>query len=378
MVNNFLSFFNKFLRKIKILDRYILSEIAGPFLFGMLGFVIIGMVDVTFTLIDLFINNGVPLLIVLKLLIYKIPAIMVLFFPMATLFAVLITLVRLSKDSEITVMRAGGFSLLRIVIPVVLAGIIISGISFVANEKVVPWANQISDSLIQKAVLKKPSLDIIENTFFKESDSRYFYIKKIDQETNEMEHVVIYELTADFPRVITAQKASWNGKEWLLLAGVIHKYSKDGLIAYQGTFDKMIIHIEEEFYNYYKSQKTPMEMNTKELKDKIKNLKKGGVSSESLQVAYHMKYSIPFACLVFAVLGSAFVLLFIRNGKDLWGVIIAVLTALMSVGFYFFVMATFRSLGRGGYISPLLGAWGPNILYGTVAFSLVYVINKRK
>jgi lipopolysaccharide export LptBFGC system permease protein LptF len=48
------------------------------------------------------------------------------------------------------------------------------------------------------------------------------------------------------------------------------------------------------------------------------------------------------------------------------------------VGFYFFVMATFRSLGRGGYISPVLGAWGPNAIYGLLAIILIFIQNRKR
>jgi lipopolysaccharide export LptBFGC system permease protein LptF len=192
-----------------------------------------------------------------------------------------------------------------------------------------------------------------------------------------MENVVIYETGGQFPRVITAQKARWDGQNWALEQGVIHKYSPDGLISYQGKFQSMTIHVEQALYNYYQSQKSPLEMTTKELKEKIRDLKKSGVETDSLTVAYHMKFSMPLACLIFALVGIALVLAFITNPKELWGVIVAVLMALLSVGFYFFVMATFRSLARAGKIMPLLGAWGPNFIYGLVAIILLIVVRRR-
>ncbi|NQY73397.1 MAG: LptF/LptG family permease, partial [Candidatus Margulisbacteria bacterium] len=91
---------------INILDRYIISQFMGPFLLAVGAFVIIGIVDILFVLVDSFINSGVSLFIVIRLLIYKIPAIMVLFFPMAVLFSVMLLLIRMAKDNEITIIRA--------------------------------------------------------------------------------------------------------------------------------------------------------------------------------------------------------------------------------------------------------------------------------
>ncbi len=362
---------------MKILDRYLFSEVAGPFVFGMIGLVVIGMVDIVFTLIDMFINNGIPFLIVMKLLIYKVPAIMVLFYPMAVLFATLIVIIRLAKDSEITVMRTGGLSLGRIVAPIIVTGFLIFGLSFFTNELLVPWANKVSDKLIEHAVLKKPSPDILENTFFKESNERYFYVGKIFPD-NKMENIVMYEIAGDFPRVVTAKKASWDGRVWVLEQGVIHKYSANGIIKYQGTFDNMTLFVDNEFYNYYRNQNTPRQMSSKELKERINKLDAGGVSTETLKVEYYMKYATPMACFIFSLTGVALSLLFIRNGKDLWGIVAAVLSALLSVGFYFFVTAVFRSLGRGALISPVLAAWAPNIIFAIIAVLLIHYRTKTE
>jgi lipopolysaccharide export system permease protein len=352
---------------IPILDRYIISDLIGPFLFGIVGIVIIGMVDILFTMIDLFINSGVPFAVVMKILVYKIPAIMVLFFPMAMLFSCMIVLIRMAKDSEITVLRAGGISLLRIVVPVVIMGLIVSLCAFLINEKVVPWANHVSDNIIRKVILKKPPPDIVKNTFFKAGGQRYFYIRKISAEKKLMEDIMVYELTTSFPRFITAKTATWSGKEWILLAGKIHKFNEDGFLNYDGQFKKMTIKVDRDVHSFFTNEKTPREMSSGELSEKIKGLQKGGVDTKNLVVDYHMKYSRPLANLSFALIGIALCITFVRSSKDWWGVIIGVLLALLTVGFYLFVMATFRSLGRGGMISPFLGAWSPNILFTILA-----------
>lgn len=363
---------------MKILDRYLFADVAGPFFFGLFGFVIIGMVDLVFSLIDMFINNGIPFLVVMKILIYKIPAIMVLFYPMAVLFATLIVLIRMAKDSEITVLRAGGISLGRIVLPILVAGFLAFGLSYFTNEKIVPWANNISDEILRKAMIKKPSPDIIENTFFKESENRFFYVKKILKDQKEMENIVIHETTDGFPRVITAKTATYEGQLWRLKNGVVYTYNTAGLLHYQGKFTEMTIWVDPQLYNYYRTEKTPREMNSKELRQKIKSLQNSGSETKVLNVEYQLKYSMPMASFIFALIGTALALIFVKHGRDLWGVVIAVLTALLSVGFYFFVMATFRSLARGGYIVPSLGAWGPNILFGITALILIIYQSRSK
>ena len=133
----------------------------------------------------------------------------------------------------------------------------------------------------------------------------------------------------------------------------------------------MTINIQQDIFSFYKKQKSAKEMDSKTLKDKIHKLTKGGISTRSLEVEYHMKTSIPLACFIFGLFGIAYCLSFVRSGKDWWGVIIAICMAVLTVGFYFFIVALSRALAKDGSISPFLGAWIPNIVYGSIATSII-------
>ena len=120
------------------------------FMLGVAGFILIMITDLLFTLTDLIINRGVPFLIILKLLIYKLPAIMVLTYPVSTLFAVTMTMGRLGKDSEITALRTSGVNLLRISLPIFGLALFISMMAFLMDERVVPYTNHVSENIIRQ------------------------------------------------------------------------------------------------------------------------------------------------------------------------------------------------------------------------------------
>lgn len=356
----------------KILDRYVFKEVLGPFFFAVCGCVIIGIADFLFMLMDLVVNSGVHFFAVMKLITYKIPAIMVLFFPMAMLFSIMIALVRMAKDSEVTVLRSSGVNTIRLIIPFVLVSVLISGMAFMISEYVVPWANHVSESILREAILKKPPPDIAENVVFKETGGRFFYIKKIDSKKNIMQNLIIYETLPDFPRVISAKKATWDTKTWVLYDGIIHKYDKDGIIKYQADFKKMDINVDRDVNSFYTKQKTAKEMDSSELKDRIKDLDKGGIKTDALKVELHMKYSTPFASLSFALLAIALCISLVNSGKDWWGVIISIIVAVLSLGFYMLLSSIFRSFGRGGFIDPFWAAWLPNLIYSTVGMFFIW------
>ncbi len=355
-------------RRFCLIDSYIFGELMAPFWFGTMGFVIIGMTDLLFSLVDLFINKGVPLAIVSKLLVYKIPAILVLFLPMAALFAVSLALIRLIKDSEITVLRTSGYSLGRTLVPVIVFGFFVSFLALFINEVIVPDANAISDKLLKKVSLKDTSPSIVANTFFKGGEREYFYVKSYDSEKGLMKNLMLYEVTGAFPRTLLAKQATWKDGKISLLDGKIYRYDHEGNISYQSRFEEMIIHLDMDLNRYFRSnKKNEQEMDSRELKERIASNKQSGIGIQSLEVALQLKRSIPFSGLVFVLLGAGIIVLLIRGRQDLWGIIFAILLALLSVGFYFFLLATCRSLGRSGLLNPFWGAWLPDIFFGVIA-----------
>lgn len=361
-----------FLKRTTILDRYILIQFLGPFFLAVGGFVVIGIVDILFTLVDLFVNSGVPLLVVFRLLVYKIPAIMVLFFPMAVLFSVMLLLVRMAKDNEVTVLRCSGLNAIRFLVPLLLLCVVVSLFSFFTNEAVVPWANRVSDTLIRRSIQKKPPPTVVNNVFFKEEGDRFFYIRKVDSKLGRMHDILIFERGSNFPRIITAKTAHWDKKTWTLQEGMIQELTPEGDLDFSSRFYQTKIHVSRDVQSFYTKKKTAKEMDSTELKEKINVLDKGGVNTSRLKVEYHMKQSVPAACFVFGILGAAFCLRFVKSGKDWWGVITAIILVVLLVGFFFFLMALFRSMGRKGVLSPILAAWMPNLLYGLPGLGLIW------
>ena len=120
---------------VSILDRYLIKELIGPFLFGIAAFTfILSGSTVLFALIGEAIRNNIPMGIILQLFLYKLPYMIVLSFPMSTLLATIIAFGRLSADSEILAFRAGGIAFSRLVTPIFLTGLFVSLLTIWFNE----------------------------------------------------------------------------------------------------------------------------------------------------------------------------------------------------------------------------------------------------
>jgi lipopolysaccharide export system permease protein len=356
---------------LSILDRYLVREFTGPFLVSVGGFALIAMVNILMYLVELTVSRGVSVAVTIRLLLYELPELMVMFFPMAVLFSVMLVLVRMAKDNELTVLRSSGVAVGRIVLPLLLLCGVASGVSLVVSEKVVPWTNRVSEELYRQEVSKRPPPEIMENVVFKGSDRRHFYVRSLNKVTQEMEGVLIFEETASLPRIVSAKSAVWRNSAWTLFDGYSVEMGPDGQIEFYNRFSEFTINVKEMIRSYFEDHKSAKEMSSKELKDRILLLSEGGLSTRELEVEYYLKRAMPVACVIFGVVGISFCLLFVRTGKDWWGVIVAICSAVLIVGFYFFMVAVCQAVAKNGGMSPMVGAWLPNMVYGGVGGSVM-------
>src|SRR5439155_24680619 len=102
----------------KIVHRYVFREIVVPFLFGLSVFTFILLIARLLKLIELVVTRGVPVLNILQLLSYIMPAFLEVTVPMAMLLAILIAFGRLPADSEMVAPRSPGLTLYQLIPPV--------------------------------------------------------------------------------------------------------------------------------------------------------------------------------------------------------------------------------------------------------------------
>ena len=352
---------------IKILDRYIISQVMSYFL-GMVALLTILLImETMFELMEMLINKKVPIIHVIELLLYRLPAFLVLTFPIALLGSSELAIAQMSTNNEIAAMRTGGISFRRIMKPFLIAGIFISILSFVTNDYIVPEANHTSQNIIREIVLKQGPPNIQRNVFFRDAENRYFYINRLDEKNMIMREIMVYEMTRErFPRVITASEGRWVVDTWQLKNGTIYNYNDDGKITYEMSFHDLEIQVKDELQDFFKNQRTPQEMSSKELKMQIQILRDAGVDTKNFEVDYHVKFSYPLSGLIFAMIGVPLGIQMKRSTKAT-GIIISIALVFM----YYVVYSLCRSLGRGGMIDPFISSWIPNLLFLGLGIFLV-------
>ena len=363
---------NKFPRP-KILDRYIVKEVMNFVALAVAVLTIMLIMETLFELMEMLINKKVGWPYIVKLLVYRLPAFLVVTFPISLLASSELAIGRLSTDGEITAMRAGGISLRRIIIPFLVAALAISILAFLINDYIVPEANHISQNIIREIVLMKGPPHIRRNVFFRDAENRYFYVNRFDEKNMIMQDIMVYELTRErFPRMITAKKGMWVTDTWKLENGTIYNYDEEGRITYEMSFSNMDIMVKEDLEKFFRNQRTPQEMSSSELRQQISILQQAGADTKNFEVDFHMKYSIPFTGLIFVLLGVPLGLR-VKKGSKATGIIISIVLVLL----YYILLSTTRSFGRGGMLTPVLAAWLPNIIFGILGVIIIFWAEKK-
>jgi len=365
--------FSRKLPRLKILDRYIISEVLSFVALTASALTIMLIVRTLFELTDMLINERVAWPYIIKLLVYRLPAFLVLTFPMSLLASSELAIGRLSTDSEITAMRASGISLRRIIIPFLIAALAVSILSFVINDYIVPNANYLSQNIIHEIVQKKGLSYIRQNVFFRDAENRYFYVNRFDEKNMIMQDIIVYEFTGENSlKRITAKEGKWITDTWKLENGTIYNNHEGEEGTYQMSFAILDINLKEDFQNFFKNQRTPQEMSSKELKQQIDILQQAGVDTKSFEVDLYMKYSVPFSGLIFVLLGVPLGLR-VKRGNKATGIIISIVLVFI----YYISVSTIRSFGKGGIMAPVLAAWLPNIIFAILGTILIFGAEKK-
>jgi lipopolysaccharide export system permease protein len=358
---------------MKIVDRYLVREMAGPFVFGVLAFVLLFVSgNILFRLTSLVAELGLSLWEATKLFFLWLPGFIVLTFPLATLVAILVAFGRLSGDSELIAMHAGGISFRRLVIPIAAAGLVISVITAAFNEIIVPAANRRAEEIVRTATARAGGV-AKEEVLFKESagdESRIIYADRLDVSTGELMNPVIVWFQGDQPFMVTrAKRAVWRENQWVMLDGA--NSTLDPQRPATLSFQTWVANIPTTPKEIAQRARTPEEMTYRELREYIRDALRQSKPTIDLELKLHHKFSIPFACFVFALIAPPLGMRSHRGSSSI-GMGIAIL-----IGFGYYVVWHYLSaVANQGGISPFWAAWLPNVVTGAVGVGLI--VNVRK
>jgi lipopolysaccharide export system permease protein len=364
------------LRAPTVLDRYVIQELSKPFLFGVGIFSALGVsVGSLFTLLQQVTATRIPLDIALQVLAFQVPRFVSLALPMSTLLACLLCLARFSSDSELTALRACGVSFYRLLLPILLFGMGVTGLMFALNENVVPYAQYQAKLLMQRPALEGKLNLQDKNVFYQEYGPdrevrRFFYAKTFDGQS--MQGLTILDLTQpDANQVISAKRATWDakGSRWQFQNGKIYAVTADGRNQNVLSFAEQQLYVPRDPLDLATLRQSLEDMSIIDAKAYRRAQEQAGNSRKQLKADLYIQQQIatPFVTLIFGAVGSALGTT-LRRVSSSTGFGISILIVL---GYYFLSFLT-SNLGNLGILAPGFAAWLPNVLTTGIACFLLW------
>lgn len=356
---------------MRILDKYIIKELLGPFIFGIASFSSVFIGTSTLMRIAQYVTQyGASMGSVVKLFIYSLPGIVVLTFPMSMLLAALLAFGRLSGSSEITAMRSGGVSFYRLAAPVFIIAFFVSIFAVFFSELVVPQSNLAYNYVVRYEIQRNTAPKSQEHIIIKDVKGdmleRLTYARKFEEETNTMYAVAMQEFdNGTLVRVENAEKAIWQDNHWTMMNGIIHDLTAEGNLERTMHFEQQVMPMAKAPNAISREQKKPEEMTIKELKQHIKILQREYVNAKKYEMELQQRLSIPVASFVFALIGTPLGLQPNRSSSSI-GLGISIIIIFV----YYAIMTVSTALGQGGALPVILAAWIPNII-GILAGALL-------
>ncbi|NTW11295.1 MAG: YjgP/YjgQ family permease [Chlorobiaceae bacterium] len=236
---------------MKIIDRYILKSHLLPFGFAFLTIVFMLVLQFFTVFADRFIGKGIGFSTILELIFLQSAWMIGLAFPMAVLVSTVLTFGALTTTSEVTVFRASGISLYRMMLPVLIAGLFLSALVERFNNVIIPVANYYARSLMLEVARTKPAFGLTENAFSTLVDGYSIFVRDSDEKTKELRGIVIYNSTnPESNMLVTAEKgmiefsSDYRYLMMTLFNGEIHEVKRSNASSYRKigfTKDRFIV-----------------------------------------------------------------------------------------------------------------------------------------
>ena len=143
-----------------LLWRYIGGEFLVSFAVAFAFFFFMFFLNQLLLLAEDILQKDVPVWDVVRLIVYSLPSIIALSVPFGTLVGTLMAVGRLSADNEIVALRAGGIPLRRIFSPVLALAVLLSAVSFVTNDYLLPLGTLNFGRLYRELLYANPALEL--------------------------------------------------------------------------------------------------------------------------------------------------------------------------------------------------------------------------
>jgi LPS export ABC transporter permease LptG len=363
-------------RAMQILDRYILVRVLQPFLYCVLGFVSIWLVFDLSENAPTFLENKAPVWRVVEFYLLRVPEIILMSLPVGILLAILYTFTQMSRRNEIISILGSGRSVLRLLAPLLVFGLILTGVATALNYSAAPHAGAVKKDILQE-ISSGEDLErqaIRGHLFRNREDRRFWHIGRLNPSIERLSSVMILQQDEDgrLQRNYYAKNATYDHatRTWRLDVGKVVDFTPEGDVENQRFF--AILRLRNFSETPWRISSSVLEANflsVPELREYLANnahFTAARLAPYRTQLAY--RWALPWGCLLAVLIAAPLGIIYSRRGL-MGSITMAILL------FFFLVLSSsvFLALGKGYRIDPLLAAWGPVVLFGGIGLLMLWM-----
>ena len=350
---------------MRTLDRLVVGSFLKLFVVVTLAVPPLFMLGDFTERLDQYLDRGLSRTEIAQSYLYKLPEYLQYAFPIAALVATIFTIHAMTRHHEIVAAKAGGISFHRIMAPLVVLGVLLTGAALGLSE-IVPRGNRIA-AQIQRA--EGPSRTWRSDFVYRSEDGLSWQVTRLTASDGRMTGVVLERPpSADAPALhVTAEAASWTeGEGWTLAAGHMRTLLPDSTERAVAFERMMMPEMRERPEELLEVPREPEEMTYAEIARLAAILERTGGDATEWLVRRGQLLSVPVATLIIILFGAPLATSSKRGGTA-FGIGVSLITVIV-----FTMMLKFASaMGEAGAISPWSAAWMPNILFAGAALVLL-------
>lgn len=354
---------------MSILHRYILRLLVKNFFVGLGAFTFLFLLFDFFDRIDNVMGEDASLALTATYFLYKIPMMANLMLPVGLMLSTLFTYGILSKNSEITAMRASGAAVQWLARPLIAFGLVVSVFSLILGEFVVPITERRQRELYNIDIKKRDQRGEFTQTDFWWRDGDRFYSANIfDSRTRSLLKFSEIDIGSNWKviRRVDADQVRWIDPVigWTMQNVTTHRF--DGTQTPPSYAPSLPLPISNQPSDFYEFRNEPETMSFFELRRFITQQAVNGVATGQYKADLYSKLASPFVIVITSLIVLPFALRPARTGS-----MAASSLAAIFIAFSYYAVDSFSvAMGRAEILPPLMAAWGANILMAGVALVL--------
>jgi LPS export ABC transporter permease LptG len=354
-----------------LLDFYIARQYLSVFALAFASLVGIFYISTFIDLADKLFRGAATTRMLLRFFYFQTPQYVYYIIPLSALVATLVTVGLLTKNSELIVMRACGISLYRSAAPMLLFAALSSLSLFELQEHVLADSNREAARL--NAIIRgypTQTFGILNRRWIVGTGGDIYHYEFFNPAANHFDRLSLFELARGawklealtYAKEVVLARQTWEARQgWRREFTSATKRNAVRTVVHYTPFTVRLLGLEPPSY-FQTDEPEADRMTYEQLSRYVAQLQASGYHAVPYMVQLQRKVAFPFVTVIMTVLAVPFAVSTGRSGA-MFGIGVGIVLSIL----YWIALSLFGALGAGGWISPMLGAWAPNILFGAAA-----------